>query len=587
MKKPKRLFDFLEYQLNNPLDKSINTKYDGKWVSLSTPDFFEKVQIVSRKLIEIGIKKGDKIALISTQNRTEWCIVDNSILQIGGVTVPIYPTISEKEFQYVLNHSESKICFVSDKDLFNKIHKIKDKTKLKKIYSFDEFQNCSNWNLLFENDNKSLQGKVNVKKKEVIPDDLATIIYTSGTTGVPKGVMLTHRNIVSNILSASKRLPPMENKNKALSFLPLCHIFERIIIYMYYYSRVEIYFAESLETISENLNEIKPFYMTAVPRLIEKIFDKIEGKAEEFKVVKKSLYKWSISIADRFEIEKQNRIFYNIKLMIARFLVFSKWKNALGGKLELICSGSAPLQPRLAKIFTAAGIKIMEGYGLTESSPVISISEPIKGGTKFGYVGKIIEGIEVKIAKDGEILCKGPNVMKGYYKNSKLTSETIKNGFLHTGDIGKIDKDGFLKITDRKKQLFKTSGGKYIAPQVIENKMKRSPFIEQIMVIGEGERMPSAIIQPDFEYIKKWLQKNKFNFLDDFKNICEKEELLIKITHEIDRINQEFGDWERIKKFELTPQIWSIENGLLTPTMKLKRKSILKKFIHLKEKIYS
>jgi len=587
VKKPKRLFDFLEYQLNNPLDKSINTKYDGKWVSLSTHDFFEKVQIVSRKLIEIGIKKGDKIALISTQNRTEWCIVDNSILQIGGVTVPIYPTISEKEFQYVLNHSESKICFVSDKDVFDKIHKIKDKTKLKKIYSFDEFQNCSNWNLLFENDNKSLQGKVNVKKKEVIPDDLATIIYTSGTTGVPKGVMLTHRNIVSNILSASKRLPPMENKNKALSFLPLCHIFERIIIYMYYYSRVEIYFAESLETISENLNEIKPFYMTAVPRLIEKIFDKIEGKAEEFKGVKKSLYKWSISIADRFDIEKQNRIFYNIKLMIARFLVFSKWKNALGGKLELICSGSAPLQPRLAKIFTAAGIKIMEGYGLTESSPVISISEPIKGGTKFGYVGKIIEGIEVKIAKDGEILCKGPNVMKGYYKNSKLTSETIKNDFLHTGDIGKIDKDGFLKITDRKKQLFKTSGGKYIAPQVIENKMKRSPFIEQIMVIGEGEKMPSALIQPDFEYIKKWLQKNKFNFLDDFKNICKKEELLIKITCEIDKINQEFGDWERIKKFELTPQIWSIENGLLTPTMKLKRKSILKKFIHLKEKIYS
>ena len=587
MKKPKRLFDFLEYQLNNPLDKSINTKYDGKWVSLSTHDFFEKVQIVSRKLIEIGIKKGDKIALISTQNRTEWCIVDNSILQIGGVTVPIYPTISEKEFQYVLNHSESKICFVSDKDVFDKIYKIKDKTKLKKIYSFEEFQNCSNWNLLFENDKKSLQDKVNIKKEEVIPDDLATIIYTSGTTGVPKGVMLTHRNIVSNILSASKRLPPMENKNKALSFLPLCHIFERIIIYMYYYSRVEIYFAESLETISENLNEIKPFYMTAVPRLIEKIFDKIEGKAEEFKGVKKSLYKWSISIADRFDIEKQNRIFYNIKLMIARFLVFSKWKNALGGKLELICSGSAPLQPRLAKIFTAAGIKIMEGYGLTESSPVISISEPIKGGTKFGYVGKIIEGIEVKIAKDGEILCKGPNVMIGYYKNSKLTSETIKNGFLHTGDIGKIDKDGFLKITDRKKQLFKTSGGKYIAPQVIENKMKRSPFIEQIMVIGEGEKMPSALIQPDFEYIKKWLQKNKFNFLDDFKNICEKEELLIKITHEIDKINEEFGDWERIKKFELTPEIWSIENGLLTPTMKLKRKSILKKFIHLKEKIYS
>jgi long-chain acyl-CoA synthetase len=586
VKEPKRLFDFLEYQLENPLNKSINTKYKGKWESLRTKAFYEKVQIVSRKFIEIGIKKGDKIALISTQNRTEWCIVDNSVLQIGAITVPIYPTISKKEFEYVLRHSESKICFVSDKNIFDKVNQIKNKTKLQKIYSFDKFKNCPSWNLLFENDKKSLQSEVNIKKGQVLPDDLATIIYTSGTTGIPKGVMLTHRNIVSNILSASKRLPPMENKNKALSFLPLCHIFERIIIYMYYYSRVEIYFAESLETIPENLNEVKPFYMTAVPRLIEKIFDKIESKAEELKGIKKSLYKWSISIADRFDIEKQNRIFYNIKLKIARFLVFSKWKSAFGGKLELICSGSAPLQPRLAKIFTAAGIQIMEGYGLTETSPVISISEAKRGGTKFGYVGKIIEGIEVKIAKDGEILCKGPNVMKGYFKDSKLTSKTIKNGFLHTGDIGEIDKEGFLKITDRKKQLFKTSGGKYIAPQVIENKMKRSPFIEQIMVIGEGEKMPSALIQPDFEYIKNWFLKNKTEFLDNFKNICKNKELLVKIDEEIDKINKDFGDWERIKKFELTPEIWSIENGLLTPTMKLKRKKILKKFTHLKKKIY-
>tara|TARA_B100000575_G_scaffold238297_1_gene200596 strand:+ start:2793 stop:4556 length:1764 start_codon:yes stop_codon:yes gene_type:complete len=587
VKKPKRLFDFLEYQLENPLDKSINTKYEGKWESLSTTDFYEKVQIISRKLIEIGIKKGDKIALISTQNRTEWCIADNSILQIGAVTVPIYPTISINEFQYVLNHSESKICFVSDKDIFNKINQIKKKTKLEKIYSFEKFQNCPSWNQLFENDNKSMKGEVILRMNNVSPDDLATIIYTSGTTGIPKGVMLTHKNIVSNILSASKRLPPMEDKNKALSFLPLCHIFERIIIYMYYYSRVEIYFAESLETISENLKEVRPFYMTAVPRLIEKIFDKIESKAEGFTGIKKSLYKWSISIADRFSIERRNGTLYNLKLKLAKFLVFSKWKSALGGRLELICSGSAPLQPRLSKIFTAAGIQIMEGYGLTETSPVISISESKKGGTKFGYVGKIIEGIEVKIAKDGEILCKGPNVMKGYFKDPKLTSKTIKNGFLHTGDIGEIDNEGFLKITDRKKQLFKTSGGKYIAPQVIENRMKRSPFIEQIMVIGEGEKMPSALIQPDFEYIKNWLPGNKTKNLDDFKNICKNKELLIKIDEEIRKINNEFGDWERIKKFELTPEIWSIDNGLLTPTMKLKRKSIIKKFIHLKEKIYT
>ncbi len=586
MKKPKRLFDFLKYQLENPLNKSINTKYNGEWESLSTNDFYEKVQIISRKLIEIGIKKGDKIALISTQNRTEWCIIDNSVLQIGAVTVPIYPTISKNEFQYVLNHSESKICFVSDKDIFDKVNQIIKKTRLEKIYSFEEFENCSNWNLLFENDNKFIDNELNFRMKNVVPDDLATIIYTSGTTGIPKGVMLTHKNIVSNILSASKRLPPMENKNKALSFLPLCHIFERIIIYMYYYSRVEIYFAESLETISENLSEVKPFYMTAVPRLIEKIFDKIESKAEELKGIKKSLYRWSISIADRFNIEKQNKVFYNFKLKIARFLVFSKWKSALGGKLELICSGSAPLQPRLAKIFTAAGIQIIEGYGLTESSPVISISEAKKGGTKFGYVGKIIEGIEVKIAKDGEILCKGPNVMKGYFKDLKLTRKTIKNGFLHTGDLGEIDKDGFLKITDRKKQLFKTSGGKYIAPQVIENKMKRSPFIEQVMVIGEGEKMPSALIQPDFIYVKNWFLKNEFQFSDDLNKICSNNELLTKINLEINKINEQFGDWEKIKKFELTPEIWSIENGLLTPTMKIKRKSIIEKFFHLKEKIY-
>ena len=587
MKKPKRLFDFLEYQLATPLEKSINTKYNGNWESMSTKDFYEKVQVISRKLVEIGVKKGDKIALISTQNRTEWCIVDNSILQIGAVTVPIYPTISKSEFQYVLNHSESKMCFVSDKDIFDKVDQIKSETKLEKIYSFDEFENCTNWNLLFENDDKSLNNKVNFRMKNVLPSDLATIIYTSGTTGTPKGVMLTHENMVSNILSASKRLPDMENKNRAISFLPLCHIFERIIIYMYYYSRVEIYFAESLDSISDNLKEVKPYYMTAVPRLIEKIFDKIEGKAEEFRGIKKSLYKWSISIADRFDIEKKNGIFYNFKLEIAKYLVFSKWKQALGGKLELICSGSAPLQPRLAKIFTAAGIQIMEGYGLTESSPVISISESKKGGTKFGYVGKIIEGIEVKIAKDGEILCKGPNVMKGYFKDSKLTSKTIKNGFLHTGDIGEFDKDGFLKITDRKKQLFKTSGGKYIAPQVIENKMKRSPFIEQIMVIGEGEKMPSALIQPDFEYVRNWLLKNKSTFSDDLKNISTNKDLLLKIELEIKKINEEFGDWERIKKFEITPEIWTIENGLLTPTMKLKRKAIIRKFIHLKEKIYN
>ena len=587
MKKPKRLFDFLKYQLATPLEKSINTKYNGKWESLSTEDFCEKVQAISRKLVEIGVKKGDKIALISTQNRTEWCIVDNSILQIGGVTVPIYPTISKSEFQYVLNHSESKICFVSDKDIFDKVDQIKSETKLEKIYSFDEFENCTNWNLLFENDDKSLNDKVNFRMKGVLPSNLATIIYTSGTTGIPKGVMLTHENMVSNILSASKRLPDMENKNRAISFLPLCHIFERIIIYMYYYSGVEIYFAESLDSISDNLKEVKPYYMTAVPRLIEKIFDKIEGKAEEFRGIKKKLYKWSISIADRFDIEKKNGVFYNFKLEIAKYLVFSKWKQALGGKLELICSGSAPLQPRLAKIFTAAGIQIMEGYGLTESSPVISISESKKGGTKFGYVGKIIDGIEVKIAKDGEILCKGPNVMKGYYKDSKLTSRTIKNGFLHTGDIGEFDKDGFLKITDRKKQLFKTSGGKYIAPQVIESKMKRSPFIEQIMVIGEGEKMPSALIQPDFEYVRNWLIKNKSTFSDELKNMCTNKDLLLKIELEINKINEEFGDWERIKKFEITPEIWTIENGLLTPTMKLKRKAIIQKFIHLKEKIYN
>ena len=584
---PTRLFDFLAQQLENPLEKCLNTKYNGTWESTSTQVFYDKVQQASRKLMQMGVKHGDKIALISTNNRTEWCIMDQAVLQLGATTVPIYPTITGPEYEYVLKHSESKYCFISDAEIFEKLKAVEKNTMLEGIYAFEDVKGCESWNMLFENDDLSLQNKVEDAKAAVKPEDLATIIYTSGTTGLPKGVMLSHGNVVSNVLSATQKLPLTQNKNVALSFLPVCHIFERVILYIYYHNRIEIHFAESLETISENLNEVHPYFMTAVPRLLEKVYDKIYARGAELSGIKQKLFYWAVDLGLKYEPYGRNGFFYEFKLGIARKLIFSKWKEALGGNLELISSGSAALQPRLARVFSAAGMTIAEGYGMTESSPVITVSEEDNQGLRFGSVGKPIDGVEVKIAEDGEILCKGPNVMQGYYKDPEKTAETIVDGYLHTGDIGEIDADGFLRITDRKKELFKTSGGKYIAPQPLENQMKQSLFIEQIMVIGEGQKMPAALIQPAFEYVESWAQENNIDVGKNLKSICQNQALIEAINADINKHNQNFGKWEQIKKFELTPDAWSIDDGHLTPTMKVKRKIVKEKYKDLIEKIYA
>ena len=583
---PTRLFDLLEYaKINHPFSNALNTKHNGKWEALSTHDYSKKANYISSSLINMGVNPGDKIAMISSTNRSEWSIVDMGLTQIGAINVPLYPTITSRDYLYILNHSECKYCFVSDKEVFSKVSAIKDKVNsLENIYSFDQIDSCDNWIDLIKSGEEKLNiSAIEKRKFDVKSDDLATIIYTSGTTGTPKGVMLSHNNIVSNVLSTSKRFPFETGKETALSFLPICHVFERVVLYSYLYNGIKVYFAESLETISENLKEVKPQIMTAVPRLLEKVYDKIYSKGEELKGLKQKLFYWAVDIALKYEPYGKNGILYSLKLSIAKKLVFSKWKEALGGNLKLIASGSAPLQPRLARVFTAAGMTIVEGYGLTETSPAISMNDMRNGGLKIGTVGKLVDGVEVKIAEDGEILCKGANVMMGYYKESEKTKEVMSGDFFHTGDIGIIDSDGFLKITDRKKEMFKTSGGKYIAPAVIEGEMKQSLFIEQIMVVGESQRMAAAIIQPNFDFIDNWMKEKNIVSNDLSKN----PDLINAIQKDIDIYNEKFGQWEKIKTFKLTPEAWTIENGLLTPTMKLKRKAIQLKYQHLIDRIYN
>ena len=590
MTKITRLFDFAYHQLEKyNLEDALVTKQNGIWEKTSTQEYINKANAVSRALLNLGIKKNDKIAVISSNNRTEWHIMDVGILQVGAQNVPIYPTISETDYEYILNHCEAKYCFVSDNEVLEKINRIKKNTpNLIEIYSFNEIEGCKNWNEILDlGKDTTNQKEVESRKSNVEPLDLATIIYTSGTTGQPKGVMLSHNNIVSNVLDSSSRIPFAHGKSKALSFLPICHIYERMVTYIYQYTGCAIYFGESIEKISDNIKEVKPNVMTGVPRLIEKVYDKIIAKGSDLTGIKKKLFFWAIEIGLKYEPYDANGIWYGLQLKIARKLIFSKWKEGLGGNLDLIVNGSAALQPRLARIFAAAQINIMEGYGLSETSPVISVNDMRNRGFRVGTVGRMIDNVEVKIAADGEILCKGPNVMMGYFKDETLTNEVIIDGFFHTGDIGEIDSDGFLKITDRKKEMFKTSGGKYIAPQLLENAMKQSRFVEQIMVIGDGQKMPAAFIQPNFDFVKEWAVLHNEHIGTTFQEICDNEKVQSRIFKEIKLVNKNFGNWEQIKRIELTPDIWSIDGGHLTPTMKLKRKSILEKYKNLFDKIYN
>jgi long-chain acyl-CoA synthetase len=582
----KRLFDIPFYQLERyPTDNMFVTKKEGIWTGISTQNFVNIVNETSRGLISLGIQPKDKIALISN-NRVEWNIMDIAIQQVGAIVVPIYPNISSNDYKYIFNDAEIKLCTVGSKELFETIDSIKTEIpSLTNLYIFDKIEGLPNWEIIQEEASKIDISEVEDRKKIIENLDLATIIYTSGTTGNPKGVMLSHNNLLSNVEGCISRIPADNNSN-VLTFLPACHVYERMLHYLYMYLGCRIHYAESLETIGENIKEVHPEIFTAVPRLIEKVFEKIIAKGDELTGIKRKLFFWAVKLGEEYEVEGKSA-WYKIKLAIANKIIFSKWREALGGKVRAIASGSAALQPRLARIFLAAKIPILEGYGLTETSPVVAVN-CFKKGMRIGTVGPLLDNVQVRFGDDGEILVKGPNVMMGYYKLPEKTKEDIdENGWFHTGDIGIMEDERFLKITDRKKEIFKTSGGKYIAPQAMENKFKESRFIEQIIVIGENEKFPSAFIVPNFAFIRDWAPKNNLSIGNGTnKDIIESEDVKNLINTEVETFNKFYGHWEQLKRFELLDHELSIDTGELTPTLKPKRKVILEKYKELYNKIY-
>ncbi|TXI84601.1 MAG: long-chain fatty acid--CoA ligase [Crocinitomicaceae bacterium] len=578
MKEVKRLFDIPYNQLERfPSECMFSTKRDGEWDKLSTATFLDLVNSTSKGLVALGVKPGDRVGIVSS-NRFEWNVSDIAIQQVGAIVVPIYPNISTNDYKYIFNDSGIKICFVGNSELFEKLSGIKsDIASLEGLYCYDQHESIPFWKEVGAAGNEVTSQTIEELKANVRNEDLATIIYTSGTTGNPKGVMLSHNNILSNVLACADRIP-VDEHSRVLTFLPVCHVYERMLHYLYMYMGSAIYFAESLDTIGDNIREVKPHVFTAVPRLIEKVFDKIMAKGDELTGIKRKLFFWAVELAEKYEVDGRS-FGYNLKLKIARKLIFSKWQEALGGETRAIASGSAALQPRLARIFIAADIPILEGYGLTETSPVISVN-CFKNGIRIGTVGSLLNGVKVKFAADGEILVKGPNVMMGYYNLPDKTAEDIdSDGWFHTGDIGEMVDGKFLKITDRKKEIFKTSGGKFVIPQAMENKFKESRFIEQIMVIGENQKFPAALIIPSFSFIKEWAKRKNLNF-DNASNeeIIASIDVQNRIQKEVDKFNELYGNWEKIKKIKLLPKELSIESNELTPTLKLKRKIILEKY---------
>lgn len=592
-----RTFDILQLlkEKHNRPD-TLAYKRNGDWRTFSTDEVIEIINNLSYGLLAKGVKKGDKVAIISG-NRPEWNFIDLACSQIGVITVPMYPTLSISDFAYILNDASVKIVFVENDEFGAKVLAAKPQVpSLESVYSFDAVADMDLWSVFVE------AGKDNPNPLEVkaISDsiqenDLFTLIYTSGTTGLPKGVMLSHKNIMSNAKTGvDDAFTIYDEGMKALSFLPLCHIFERTIFHIYMLKGIGVYYAESMETIGENLKEVKPDCFSTVPRLLEKVYDKIVATGHSLTGIKKSLFFWALNLGLKYELGGKNGAWYNLQLAIANKLIFSKWREALGGNVRLIVSGAAALQPRLARVFTAAKIIVLEGYGLTETSPVIAVNRLDEANRAFGTVGTLFRNVEVKIDTngeyaegEGEICVKGPNVMMGYYNKPELTAEVIDSeGWFHTGDVGKFVDGKFLKITDRKKEVFKTSGGKYIAPQPMENKFKESIYIEQIMVVGENEKFPGALIVPAWEVLEKWANTNGIEFKTR-EELVKNEKVIELYESQVNKYNAGFGQWEKIKRFELVPNDWTIEGGEMTPTLKLKRKPILAKYAHLVSKIYA
>lgn len=582
-----RLFDIPYYQLERfPNDNMFVTKTAGSWVSMSTATFLTKANEMSLALLALGIEKGERVALIST-NRVEWNVMDIALQQIGAIVVPLYPTISSEDYKYIFNDAAMRYAFVGNSEILERLNAVKlEIPSLLTIFSFDQLPNATYYLDLIEAGKSIDSSRVNELKANVQNEDLVTIIYTSGTTGNPKGVMLSHNNLLSNVL-ATEPIIPANEKSPVLTFLPICHVYERMLHYLYMRVGASVYFAESMDTIGDNIREVKPEVFSAVPRLIEKVFDRIMAKGEELKGMKRTFFFWAVKLAESYDFEGKS-YWYQFQLFIARKLIFSKWKAALGGNVRAIASGSAALQPRLARIFFAAQIPILEGYGLTETSPVVSVN-CLKNGVKFGTVGLLIAGVRVKIADDGEILVKGPNVMLGYYNNQTATDEVMdEEGWFKTGDIGELEKGTFLKITDRKKEIFKTSGGKYIIPQVMENKFKESRFIEQVMIVGESQKFPAALIVPNIHFIKEWAERKAIDFsTDTAEAIVSDPKVVARIEREINTLNAGFGNWEQVKRFALLPNEFSINSGELTPTLKLKRKFITQKYQEIIAGFYS
>lgn len=583
-----RIFDLLPYYKNafRPKDDVLAGKEGGVWVKYSIDQYIEFANLISYALMKLGIKKGDKIATI-TSSRPEWNFMDMGILQTGAVHVPIYPTISESDYKFILNHAEVRLVVVSGKEILQKIeHVLPDIPSLLGVYSFNKVEGVSHFDELITlgKENPDKEGLARITR-EIIPEDVATLIYTSGTTGNPKGVMLTHNNIMSNVM-ALYHIFPVDDTCRALSYLPVSHVYERTNLYIYQYLGVSIYYAENMGTIADNLKEVKPEMFTTVPRLLEKVYDKIIAKGRKLEGFKRTLFFWAVNLGLEYE-EKGKGFFYTLQLGLANKLIFSKWRESLGNNIRVIVSGGAALQPRLARVFTAGKIEVLEGYGLTETSPVIAVNTLENGGRKFGTVGKPLKGVTVKIAEDEEILVKGPNVMQGYYKDPDMTKEAIDDeGWFHTGDLGRIEKEGHLRITGRKKALFKTAMGKYISPEHIENKLVESPFIDAALIVGENQKFAAALIVPDFGHLKTWCNIKKIKYTTDAEMV-KHPEVLKRIRRVVDENNREFGSFEQVKKFQLMDTEWTIQSRELTANLKLRRKYIFEKYKDVIESLFS